>query len=127
MIHLKTGEGIPSVLLLYITKCIILHRIQYHVSRFEHQNILCILAETRFMVLRRYIMLIRSFSKGGPILQIFLFLINFITNETIIHKLIDRHHIKNINKNNIFRKHIKMYLPTIQCVVPLVILSADSK
>ena len=57
MIHLKTGEGIPSVLLLYITKCIILHRIQYHVSRFEHQNILCILAETPFMVLRRYIML----------------------------------------------------------------------
>ena len=56
MIHLKTGEGIPSVLLLFITKCIILHRIQYHVSRFEHQNILCILAETPFMVLRRYIM-----------------------------------------------------------------------
>ena len=46
MIHLKTGEGIPSVLLLFITKCIILHRIQYHVSRFEHQNNLCILAET---------------------------------------------------------------------------------
>ena len=73
MIHLKTGEGIPSVLLLYITKCIILHRIQYHVSRFEHQNILCILAETPFMVLRRYVMLIRSFSKGRPILQIFYF------------------------------------------------------
>ena len=73
MIHLKTGGGIPSVLLLYIIKCIILHRIQYHVSRFEHQNILCILAETPFMVLRRYIMLIRSFSKGRPILQIFYF------------------------------------------------------
>jgi len=57
----------------------------------------------------------------------FLFPINFITNETIIHTLIDRHHIKNINKNNIFRKHIKMYFPTIQRVVPLVILSADSK
>jgi hypothetical protein len=40
MIHLKMGEGIPSVLLLFVTKCIILHRIQYHVSRFEHQNIL---------------------------------------------------------------------------------------
>ena len=50
MIHLKTGEGIPSVLLLYITKYIILHRMQYHVSRFEHQNILCVLAETPFMV-----------------------------------------------------------------------------
>ena len=72
MIHLKTGEGIPSVLLLFITKCIILHRIQYHVSRFEHQNILCILAETSFMVLRRYIMLIRSFSKGRSILQFFI-------------------------------------------------------
>jgi hypothetical protein len=34
------------------------------------ENILCILAETPFMVLRRYIMLIRSFSKGRPILQI---------------------------------------------------------
>jgi polysaccharide pyruvyl transferase WcaK-like protein len=73
MIHLKTGEGMPSVLLLFVTKCIILHRIQYHVSRFEHQNIPCILAETPFMVLRRYIMLIRSFSKGRPILQIFYF------------------------------------------------------
>jgi hypothetical protein len=51
MIHLKTGEGIPSVLLLFVTKCIILL-----------QNIVCILAETPFMVLRRYIMLIRSFS-----------------------------------------------------------------
>ena len=71
MIHLKTGEGIPSVLLLFITKCIILRRIQYHVSRFEHQSILCILAETPFMVLRHYIMLIRSFSMGRPILQIF--------------------------------------------------------
>jgi hypothetical protein len=40
VIHLKTGEGIPSVLLLlFVTKCIILHIIQYHVSRFEHQNI----------------------------------------------------------------------------------------
>jgi hypothetical protein len=29
MIHLKTGEGVPSVLLLFVTKCIILHRIQY--------------------------------------------------------------------------------------------------
>jgi hypothetical protein len=53
MIHLKAGEGIPSVLLLFITKCIILHRIQYHVSRVEHQNILCILADTPFKVLRR--------------------------------------------------------------------------
>jgi hypothetical protein len=52
MIHLKTGEGIPSVLLLFVTKCIFLHRIQYHVSRFEHQNILCILGETPFMVLK---------------------------------------------------------------------------
>ena len=34
----KDGEGIPSVLLLFVTKCIFLHRIQYHVSRFEHQN-----------------------------------------------------------------------------------------
>ena len=85
MIHLKTGEGIPSVLLLYITKCIILHRIQYHVSRFEHQNILCILAETPFMVLRRYIMLIRSFSKGRPILQIFYFKKSQMLENSVYH------------------------------------------
>jgi hypothetical protein len=71
MIHLKTDEGIPSALLFFVTKCIILHRIQYQVSRFEHQNILCIFAETPFVVLRHYIMLIRSLSKGKPILQIF--------------------------------------------------------
>jgi hypothetical protein len=46
MINWNTGEGIPSVLLLFVTKYIIIHRIQYHVSRFEHQNILGILAET---------------------------------------------------------------------------------
>jgi hypothetical protein len=46
MINWNTGEGIPSVLLLFVTKYIIIHRIQYHVSRFEHQNILCILTET---------------------------------------------------------------------------------
>jgi len=34
----KDGKGIPSVLLLFITKCIFLDRIQYHVSRFEHQK-----------------------------------------------------------------------------------------
>ncbi|CAC9585201.1 hypothetical protein [uncultured Gammaproteobacteria bacterium] len=85
MIHLKTGEGIPSVLLLFITKCIILHRIQYHVSRFEHQNILCILAETPFMVLRRYIMLIRSFSKGRPILQIFYFKKSQMLENSVCH------------------------------------------
>ena len=86
MIHLKTGGGIPSVLLLlYKTKYIILHRIQYHVSRFEHQNILCILAETLFMVLRRYIMLIRSFSKCRPILQIFYFKKSQMLENSVYH------------------------------------------
>ena len=62
MIHLKTGKGIPSVLL-FATKCIFIDRIQYHVSLFEHQFMLCILSESPFVLLRRYIMLIRSFSK----------------------------------------------------------------
>jgi hypothetical protein len=51
------GYSLSIIIISSVTKCIILHRIQYHVSRFEHQNILCILAETPFMVLRRYIML----------------------------------------------------------------------
>ena len=37
----KDRESIPSVLLLFITKCIF----QYHVSRYEHQNMLCILVK----------------------------------------------------------------------------------
>jgi hypothetical protein len=41
----KDRESIPSVLLLFITKCIFQDRIQYHVSRFEHQNMLCILGD----------------------------------------------------------------------------------
>ena len=68
----KDGEGIPSVLLLFVTKCIFLHRIQYHASRFEHLNIHCILGEAPFMVLRRYIMLINPLIlQRRPILHIF--------------------------------------------------------
>ena len=52
------GEGIPSVF-----QCTFLDIIQYHVSRVQHQNMLCILGETSFVVLRRYILLIRPFSK----------------------------------------------------------------
>ena len=38
------NDSLFSIILLFITKCICLDRIQYHVSLFEHQIMLCILA-----------------------------------------------------------------------------------
>ena len=57
-------------LLLFVTKCIFIDRIQYHASRFEHQNILCILGDSPFVVLRRYI---RSFSKVDLYYRFFIY------------------------------------------------------
>jgi len=68
----KDGWGY-SLSIIICNQMHFLHIIQYHVSRFEHQNILCILAETPFMVLRRYIMLIRSFSKVDLYYRFFIY------------------------------------------------------